>query len=488
MYHYYLTKKFSKMKRNFIPFSGQPRNALKIQSRRMAIRDFVCAAYKSDGDPALEVRERLLQDIRSQLADELQKRGFASKAEIDAAIVERMKTFDGIDVEGLRTHKADKEASVKEIGELRQALEAQGLELRAIKEAQLKALPDRKTIAAQIRAALEKDDKTKAAWEAFKSHQSNSFGTDNKGNATIVIEGTRAAGTMTVGSSTGSSAFVPNVEVQPGLVDLSRNQPFLENYANTSNTSSSRIVWAEKYNPQGNAAFIAEGAVKPLISFEIRTLESYAKKVADKIKVSTEMLDDIDFIAQEIETELRYKVDIAVDISLLTGAGDGSVGATDLKGLAGSIGGYALTSISTTTPNDFDAIRAAIAQVISLNFTPNVVFYNTIDGANMDIVKDAQGRPLAMEYRDANGKIYRLTPVETNQLPVGSFLVGDMTRFKVRNYQPFSISYGWVNDDFEKNLVTIIGERRLHAFVAANDTGAFVYDTFANVKTAITAA
>jgi hypothetical protein len=63
-----------------------------------------------------------------------------------------------------------------------------------------------------------------------------------------------------------------------------------------------------------------------------------------------------------------------------------------------------------------------------------------------------------------------------------------MSRFKVRNYQPFSIAYGWVNDDFEKNLVTVIGERRLHAFVAANDIGAFVYDTFANIKTAITAA
>jgi hypothetical protein len=476
------------MKRTFIPFSGQPRNAMKFHSRRMAIRDFVSAAYKSDGDDAVKAREELITELKKQWGEDLQKRGFASKEDIDKAVAEKLKNFEGLELDGLRAYKADKENTTKEIGELRTAMETQGLELKALKEAHKAALPDRKTIAAQIRAALEKDDKAKAAWEAFKSHQSNSFGTDSKGNATIVLEGSRAAGTMTIGGSTGGSAFVPNVEVQPGLVDLARNQPFLESYANTSNTSSPRIVWAEKFNPQGNAAFIAEGAVKPLISFEIRTLESYAKKVADKIKVSTEMLDDIDFIAQEIETELRYKVDISVDISLLTGAGDGSVGATDLKGLSGSIGGYALTNVSTSTPNDFDAIRAAIAQVISLNFTPNVVFYNTIDGANMDLVKDSQGRPLAMEYRDANGKIYRLTAVETNQLPVGSFLVGDMTRFKVRNYQPFSISYGWVNDDFEKNLVTIIGERRLHAFVAANDTGAFVYDTFANVKTAITAA
>jgi len=476
------------MKRTFIPFSGQPRNALKIQSRRMAIRDFVTAAYKSDGEDAMQVREKLLTDIRAQLAEELQKRGFASKEEIDRAIVERMKPLEGVDLEGLRTHKADKEATAKEVGELRQAMITQGEELKALKEAQKAALPDRKTIAAQIRVALEKDDATKQAWARFKAHESNSFGTDGKGNANIALEGTRAAITMTVGGSTGSSAFVPTPEITPGLVDLARNQPFLENYANTSNTASSRIVWAEKYNPQGNAGFIGEGVVKPLISFEIRTMESYAKKVADKIKVSTEMLDDIDFIAQEIETELRYKIDIQVDASLLTGAGDGTSGATDLKGLTSYVGGYTLTNIQTSTPNDFDAIRAAAAQVVSLNFSPNIVFINTIDGANMDLTKDLQGRPLAMEYKDANGKLYRLTVVETNQIPVGYFLLGDMTRFKIRNYQPFSISYGWVNDDFEKNLVTIIGERRLHAFVAANDTGAFVYDTFAVVKTAITAA
>ncbi|HEY4288262.1 MAG TPA: phage major capsid protein [Puia sp.] len=473
------------MKHNFIPFSGQPRNAMKFHSRRMAIRDFVCSAYKSDGDDAVQIREKLLEDIRKQLTDELQKRGLTTKEQVDAAILERMKSFEGIDLEGLRTHKADKEANVKELGELRAAMEVQGLELKALKDAAKSQLPDRKTIAGQIRAAIEKD---KAAFDRFKRGESRSFGVDDKGNSSIVLEGIRAAITMTVAGSTGGGAFVPTPEIVPGLVDLARNQPFLENYSNTTTTTSPRIVWTEKYNPQGNATFLAEGGVKQLVSFEIRPMESYAKKVADKIKVSTEMVDDIDFIAGEIESELHYQVDIAVDNALLSGNGDASNGAVNLKGLTQYVGGYALTTISTTTPNDFDAIRAAIAQVISLNKTPNVVFYNTIDGANMDLIKDAQGRPLAMEYRDANGKLYRLATVETNQLPVGSFLVGDMTRFKVRNYQPFSVSYGWVNDDFEKNLFTVIGERRLHCYVAANDTGAFVFDTFANVKTAITAA
>lgn len=467
------------MKRNFIKFPARPTSFLpKIESRRFGAQ----AAYRSEGEDAA-AKEALLTEIKSKVGEELNTRGYQNKEAVDAALNERMKQFEGMELDALRAYKTDKEAIEKKIADQQSALEAQGLELRALKDAQTKALPDRKTIASQIRSFM---DKNKDKWAQFKSGEIRSFGTDKEGNSAIELN-ERAAITMTIGASTGGSVFVPTPEVMPGLVDLARNKPFLENYSNTSNTGSARIVWTEKYNPQGNADFIGEGEVKPLISFEIRNLETYAKKVADKIKVSTEMLEDIDFIAAEIENELRYKVDIAVDDALLNGAGDGSVSATDIKGLDASIGVYVLTTITTDTPNDFDAIRAAIAQIVSLNFNPNALFINPIDGANMDLVKDSQGRPLAMEYKDPNGRIFRVMPIETNQIPVGYFLLGDMTRFKVRNYKPFSVSYGWVNDDFEKNLVTVIGERRLHAFVAVNDTGAFIYDTFANVKTAITA-
>lgn len=477
------------MKKSFLNFSQFPPAkrvfAPKIQSRRMGLRNFHNVAYKSDAEVAEEQKkekEELLKAIKAQFDGELQTRGFQTKKELEDALEVRMKQFEGIDLEALRSfQKTDKADLEKQLKEHQAALEAQGLELRAMKDAQHKAIPDRKTIATQIRSFMEKN---KDAFEDFKNHKSNSFGT-NKGDSGIELE-VRAAATMLISGQSIPSAFVPSVEVIPGLVDIARNKPFLENYANSQNTNSARIVWTEKYNPQGNAAFTAEGATKPLISFEIRTNESYARKVADKIKVSTEMIDDIDFIAGEIETELHYKVDIAVDNSLLSGGGDGTQGATDLKGLTAQVGGYVLTNISTTTPNDFDAIRSAAAQVVSLNFNPDTVFINTIDSANMDLVKDSQGRPLAMQYKDAQGKIYRLNVVETNQMPIGFILVGDMSRFKVRNYKPFAISYGWVGSDFEDNLFTVLGERRLHSFIATNDQPAFVYDTFANIKTAIT--
>ena len=48
------------------------------------------------------------------------------------------------------------------------------------------------------------------------------------------------------------------------------------------------------------------------------------------------------------------------------------------------------------------------------------------------------------------------------------------------------MSIGWENDDFTKNLVTILGEKRMLAYIKSQYKTAFVADTFANVITAIT--
>jgi hypothetical protein len=43
------------------------------------------------------------------------------------------------------------------------------------------------------------------------------------------------------------------------------------------------------------------------------------------------------------------------------------------------------------------------------------------------------------------------------------------------------------NDDLTKNLMTVIGERRIHTYSSDNFAGSFIYDTYANVKAAIAA-
>ena len=75
--------------------------------------------------------------------------------------------------------------------------------------------------------------------------------------------------------------------------------------------------------------------------------------------------------------------------------------------------------------------------------------------------------------------------IQSNQVPVGKVLVMDTTRTNVKILQGMMINFGWVNDNFTKHMVTIMGDMRLHNYIKNNDLGAFVYDDIANIKSAI---
>ena len=146
-----------------------------------------------------------------------------------------------------------------------------------------------------------------------------------------------------------------------------------------------------------------------------------------------------------------------------------------------------LTSLKTTSPNNFDAVKAVITQVSSLFYRPNLVLLNPIDFASMELTKDTDGQYVLPPFSTSNGKIVSgVSVAECPAIPEGYVLGGDFKKVKIRNYKPFTVSVGWVNDDFEKNLVTMIGEQRMHLFIAHNDTAGLCYDSLANIKTAIT--
>lgn len=294
----------------------------------------------------------------------------------------------------------------------------------------------------------------------------------------------KAAITMTESASLGGSAYLPRPVILPGVIDLVRIQPTFWDRLRKGSLKANPLIWVNKYNRQGNAVFTAEGGVKPLISFELQTESSAPRKIPAKMKVSREMLDDIDYLASLIEGELRYEVDKLSNTGVLTGDGV----APNPKGVTVYAGAYSLATINgILNPNNSDAIRAAVAQIRLLFFDgPLTAFVNPADAAVMDLQKNSQGSYVLPPFTTADGRIIAGTPVvEDNNIAAGYLLLGDMSKYKVYMHEDFFIEWGWVNDDFEKNLVTVIGERRFHAFVSGNETGAFLYDTFNNIKTAI---
>ena len=291
--------------------------------------------------------------------------------------------------------------------------------------------------------------------------------------------------TATVNS--GSSVFLPNAGQAPGgVVDLVRTQPTFWSRLTKGATNLNPLYWVNKSNKQGAADFIGEGVLKPLASIDLTVETSTAKKVAERMRVSTELLNDVPGFESLIRNELIYEIQKHANDAVLTA----TASSTDPAGITTLASAFTLTTIEAgSDPTYMDAIRAAIAQLQSLNFTDNIVaFVNPIDAANMDLSKSADdGHYLLPPFVSANGMMVSGVPVVIdNNITVGNLLVGDMTKYKILMLEGLTIRWGLDMDDFSKNLITVIGEMRFHQYFSANHTGAFVYDSFADIIAAIT--
>ena len=113
------------------------------------------------------------------------------------------------------------------------------------------------------------------------------------------------------------------------------------------------------------------------------------RKVTAFIKVSKEMLDDVDLIESEINQELSEEIKLVIDAQVLSGDGTGQ----NLTGILENATAFAAGTFATgqanevSTPNNADALRVAINQVMINQFQPNYILMHPSDVAAMDLAK-----------------------------------------------------------------------------------------------------
>lgn len=314
--------------------------------------------------------------------------------------------------------------------------------------------------------------------DAFIKNQDNIAAVKSKQVVGVDLN-TKAAALMTTANAT-QAIGLWNTEVDRTIHSAPSEPNVLFDRLFKGYASSPNIAWVNRVNEEGGAAFVAEGAIKPLKDWEYTTETSTAKKVAVSCKVSTEMLTDAPFMRSEIDRLLREDLLRVVNEKLLSGTGTGA----EIKGITVGAAGYTATELNdkVENPNYADAIRAAVLQARLLGFYPDAVFINPADRALIDLTKDSTGHYISQELLSL---IRYITIVDTMDIPAGKFLLMDTRKRIVRVYENLRLEYGWENDDFRKNLVTVIAEMRLHSYQDSLDAGAVVYDSFATVQAAI---
>jgi len=287
------------------------------------------------------------------------------------------------------------------------------------------------------------------------------------------------SGPTTMLESTHLTGQIPQAERESGYNNLIRQVFELRAMSNVFGISSNTAEWVEQFNLLGAAATQVEGQPKAIIDWEYRVNSAAVQTIAEFVKISKQMLSDVEYIESEIDNNLVYQIALKEEAQLLTGNGI----APNINGVTKYAQTVDLSTLAGTIPfaNYLDAIGAAITQIYVIGkgtFIPNVVYINP---ATLYILqhgsKTTEGEYLLPAFmmpdkRQISGVV--LKPSVT--IPAGYILAADMLKFTIRDREGVVIEMGWENDDFTRNLVTIRAEKRLVSYVKENDVEAFVYD------------
>jgi HK97 family phage major capsid protein len=365
------------------------------------------------------------------------------------------------------------EAKLKELSDGNEAKFAEMLEAAKAQGEELRKLKENKQPAARVglKEAIKNELKSKFEGKTIDEVKAMI-------GAGVKIE-IKAASTFL--TSTHTTGQVQTFEVDPMLDAAPKKKLFLRDIIGVTSTGSETMIVREKYNEDGDATWVAEGSIKSLVDFDMRTQTYHAKQVSATTEVGENSLADINDLMAEIENEIIYEINEKEQHGELFGTG----GANDPVGLTVCASAFVITSMNDVVdPNRMDALVAADTQLKTLNFAGNFVAINPIDAALMKLSKDDSGAYLLPTDRQ---ELVGYRVIESNDIPVGSFLLGDSTKTNIKDYQSIQITFGYSGTGFADGVVTIRGSKRVHAYTKTQNHNAFVYDTFANVIAAITA-
>jgi HK97 family phage major capsid protein len=419
------------------------------------------------GSGGASEKETLLNEIRTTVSNELNTRGFTKKEEVEAAVNAKL---EGMDIEALRAYKADKE-------QLNLTIRNMAGEMEKLKNRSM--------------GAAEKVDPINEFLEKNRKQIEQRFA--NKSSREALEFNVRAAAVMTTSNTIDETTF--SIPVMVESMSMDAFVPKRQGVQFISDIADRRVVgevtkyktWLEEGSEQGAFAIVAEGGLKPLVSTGLVRNFATAKKVAGKYVVTEEFSKFYNEAYNIIRTLINDKLQRDYAALLVT----------DLNAQAAT---YSATTMNGTIDgaNDYDAVAAVAAQIMALNFVPDVLIVNPADLWRIRLYKDTTGRYLFPVQDSATGGIqmFGFNVVVSTYQTVGQFTLGESKLFKIEE-EPITVRMGYgitvtgaspvtaVEGDFDTNRFRIIVETYFLDWIATPNIGSFVKASFATVKAAL---
>lgn len=229
-----------------------------------------------------------------------------------------------------------------------------------------------------------------------------------------------------------------------------------------------------------NAGMVAEGALKPQSDLKFDLVSTTAKVIAHHMKASRQILDDASQLQSYIDGRLRYGLAFKEEQQILNGDGTGQ----NLLGIIPQASAYVRPAgVIPSSETIIDTLRYAMLQAILAEFPASGHVLNPIDWTSIETLKDTTGQYIIGNPQGTlSPTLWGLPVVATQAITAGKFLTGAFSMgAQIFDRWLSRVEVATENeDDFVKNLVTILAEERLALAVYRPE--AFVYGDLAPVS------
>ena len=426
--------------------------------------------------------DALLEKVKETAKTEIETRGYQNKEAVEALLSSALKDLP---LEALRNYDAQKvNDSIKNIA----------AELEKVKQIRAGELDgnEKELIQRSLNSLLFPEDGKQSEVELMMR---------SKGATGLkeVVLNIRAAANMQTDNTINENNYpLPMIEsfnVIDGVVKKRRGTQYIFDIADVTTVAELEeyTTWLEEGNSEGAFAIVAEGAVKPLVSYALVRNFAKAKKVAAKYVITEEFAKFRKKALSIIQNLINDKI-LRDYAAILT---------VDLQAQSAS---YVGTSLDDTfvAPNDYDAIGAVAAQIETLNFFPDLLIIHPQDKWRLSLEKDSQGRyymMIPMYNPDGLVSMMGFRVLTSTYQTIGTFTLGESGLFKIEQ-EALAIRFGYgidfttatvsattvvtsVSSDFDNNRMRVIVENFFKDYIATNNIGSFVTASFATVKAAL---
>lgn len=289
----------------------------------------------------------------------------------------------------------------------------------------------------------------------------------------VSLEMKAASITSSTAGAAGSAGDLV-VPSRDSAVLLPKRRLTIRNLLNVIPVGSGAVEYPRQITGPTGADTVAEAALKPQSDIRYALETAPIRTIAHFVKASRQILDDAPQLGSLIDTDLRYGLAIKEEAQLLYGDGNDQ----NLKGMMTVATAFALAA-AIENANEIDKIGLAILQASLTDIEPDGIVLHPSIWWKMRLTKDVNGKYLMGDPMQAVApNLFGLPVIPTQAINQGDFLVGAFAPQTLYERWEARVELGFVNDDFTRNMVTILGEERVG--FAAKQPQALIKGEFAD--------